>query len=318
MTLNPRNVNFRPMTEADLPLMHKWLNTDFVMEYYVDEPVEMAEIEQKYLPRIRGEVPTYPYIIFYETTPIGYIQTYRQDSWPDYGDLVGIPDSAGVDLFIGEVDYIHKGLGSHILRRFIRDIVFPKLDVSICVIGPAENNTSAIRSYEKAGFRYVKTITVPDEEVAEYIMAISRDELFSSEIIRVRTSVVIIEHMRILLVPEFYPDKPTKWVLPGGVVEFGEALRAAAVRETREETGLEIECGERLDVFEVIEPDIPWHSIAVIFAGHIIGGELKAEVHPKFGKNEPRWFTVAELQSVKYHPLTVIDKVMGITRNGTF
>jgi 8-oxo-dGTP diphosphatase len=128
-----------------------------------------------------------------------------------------------------------------------------------------------------------------------------------NKIIRLRTSVVIIGNDKILLVPELYPDEPTKWVLPGGAVEFGETLKAAAVRETQEETGLLIECGERLEVYEVIEPD--WHSVAVIFNGQIIGGSLKAELHPMYGKKEPQWFTVEELQSIRYHPQSVIDNL---------
>jgi 8-oxo-dGTP diphosphatase len=126
-------------------------------------------------------------------------------------------------------------------------------------------------------------------------------------IVRVRTSVVIIENDKILLVPQYYSDEPTKWVLPGGRVEFGETLKDAAVRETYEETGLLIECLERLEVYEVIELD--WHSVAVIFSGRIIGGAIKAEVHPTYGKKEPQWFTLDELQSIRYHPQSVIDNL---------
>lgn len=81
----------------------------------------------------------------------------------------------------------------------------------------------------------------------------------------------------------------------------------AAVREMQEETGFIIECGERLDLYEVIEPH--YQSIAVIFGGHIIGGTLKAEIHPKYGKKEAQWFTIDELQSIRYHPQPVIDKL---------
>ena len=133
-------------------------------------------------------------------------------------------------------------------------------------------------------------------------------------IIRVRTSVVIIENDKLLLTPQFYPDEPTKWVLPGGAIEFGETLIAAAVREVEEETGFIIECDERLDVYEVVLPD--WHSVTIAFAGHIIGGMLKAEFHPTYGKKEPKWFTLDELRLLRYHPQPVINRVMGMMGHG--
>lgn len=44
----------------------------------------------------------------------------------------------------------------------------------------------------------------------------------------------------VLLVHHRHPDRPPFWCFPGGRVETGEGMAAAAVRETREETGLHV------------------------------------------------------------------------------
>ncbi|MBI4642138.1 MAG: GNAT family N-acetyltransferase [Candidatus Tectomicrobia bacterium] len=80
-------------------------------------------------------------------------------------------------MFIGEADYIHKGLGSSILRTFLREIVFATSDAVSCIIGPEPKNKVAIRAYEKAGFSYLKTIQIPDEEEPEYLMRIERADI---------------------------------------------------------------------------------------------------------------------------------------------
>lgn len=50
-------------------------------------------------------------------------------------------------------------------------------------------------------------------------------------------AIVLNEHNEILLIKG--PDRG--WEMPGGVVEEGESLRQAAIRETKEESGIEIE-----------------------------------------------------------------------------
>ncbi len=59
----------------------------------------------------------------------------------------------------------------------MRTVVFARLDVESCIIGPAMSNASAIRAYEKAGFTYLKTIVVPDEEEPERLLRIWRSEI---------------------------------------------------------------------------------------------------------------------------------------------
>lgn len=76
-------------------------------------------------------------------------------------------------------DFVHKGLGEQILIKFLSEYVFQLYDVECCIIGPEPKNNIAIRAYEKAGFKYFKTIQVPDEDEPEYLMRIYKNEVNS-------------------------------------------------------------------------------------------------------------------------------------------
>lgn len=65
------------------------------------------------------------------------------------------------------------------------------------------------------------------------------------------------------------------WCIPCGYVEWSEDVREAAVREMREETGLEVEPGEVVAVYSNFHnPKL--HTVGIWFRGTIIGGKLEA------------------------------------------
>lgn len=70
------------------------------------------------------------------------------------------------------------------------------------------------------------------------------------------------------------------WSLPGGRIEAGEPVRAAALREVREETGIVAELSGLLDVHEVIRHDsagrLTSHYLLAVFYGRWVSGEPAA------------------------------------------
>ncbi|HEX7017537.1 MAG TPA: GNAT family N-acetyltransferase [Patescibacteria group bacterium] len=177
--LDPDKISFRELRFDDLPLLHDWLNTPHVHEWYdKDEQNTLDEIKEKYGKKINKEEPTDSYLIMYDNQPIGYIQTAKVKDWPTLESVVGKnQQAASIDLFIGEPNYLGKGLGSQVIRKFLTVVVFQRPDIIKCFIDPEPSNVRAIKSYEKAGFKYLKTVQIPGEPEPAYLMEIKKEDL---------------------------------------------------------------------------------------------------------------------------------------------
>jgi ADP-ribose pyrophosphatase YjhB (NUDIX family) len=105
---------------------------------------------------------------------------------------------------------------------------------------------------------------------------------------------IIIEDGRVLLVKRGHPPLAGEWSIPGGVLEVGETLREAAIREAREETCLRVEPADLLGVYDRVSRDddggTVYHYVLIDFLCRRVGGEARAADDA----DEIRWFTLEE------------------------
>jgi ADP-ribose pyrophosphatase YjhB (NUDIX family) len=92
--------------------------------------------------------------------------------------------------------------------------------------------------------------------------------------------VVVCKDDHVLLIQRGQPPRQGEWGIPGGVLELGETWYAAAVREVREECGIEIALGKIVDAVDMIVRDgderVQYHYAIVDFVAEYLGGDLRA------------------------------------------
>jgi len=122
---------------------------------------------------------------------------------------------------------------------------------------------------------------------------------------------IIIENDRVVLVKRAHPPIQGQWSIPGGVLEVGEFVRDAAIREAHEETGLIVEPAELLGVFDRVlrhaDGRVQYHYVLIDFLCRPVGGRLKAASDAA----EVRWCTREELPA-----LNLAEDTQDVIRKG--
>ena len=127
---------------------------------------------------------------------------------------------------------------------------------------------------------------------------------------------VVVDEGRVLLVRRGTEPLKGQWSLPGGLLELGESLAAAVVREVREETGLDVEPVELVELLDRIHREsekVRYHYVIADYLCRVAGGSLQAASDA----DAVRWVERAEWNShsaLKLDPVTVRVIEMGWQR----
>jgi len=120
----------------------------------------------------------------------------------------------------------------------------------------------------------------------------------------VAVGAVVIHSGKVLLVQRGQPPAEGLWAIPGGSVELGETLQAAAEREIKEETGIVIQARDPIYTFDMIEKDakgrIRFHYVIIDLQAEYVSGQLQAGTDAQ----QARWVTPAELEVLQVSPKT--------------
>ncbi len=108
---------------------------------------------------------------------------------------------------------------------------------------------------------------------------------------------VIVCNCKILLEKRKSEPGRGKWTVPGGLVELGESAKQTVMREVREETNLEVDQPELIDVVNSVTTDengrIKYHFVIVDYFVKLEGGTLKAADDAA----ELRWVEFSEVEN---------------------
>lgn len=190
------NVKVRTLTDADMPLLYKWLTDDRVLKFYGgrDKKYTLEDIKKHYTEPWEDEVIRV--IIEYDGMTIGYGQIYKMydELYEDYHYPKSNEIVYGMDQFIGEPDYWSKGIGTK-YTKMIFEYLKKEKNADAVILDPHQDNKRAIRMYEKAGFRKIEDL--PKHELYEgkkedcYLM----EYRYDNNLTNVKATKYLLEHI---------------------------------------------------------------------------------------------------------------------------
>ncbi len=150
-------ITFRRLEDADLPLLHRWLNDPDVVRWWEGDDVSWDGVVRDYGSGTTD--PTEHWLASLDGRPLGWIQCYAVADYLDEDEVrhwlqLGVPaTAAGIDYLIGERHDRRRGYGSAMIRAFIGDVVFARHPgwTHACA-SPLAANVASWRALETAGF----------------------------------------------------------------------------------------------------------------------------------------------------------------------
>ena len=159
--------------EDDYKMLEKWYQAEEIYSHFEQRKLNYKEIKEKYFPRTLKDAKIPVYMIEYDKMPIGIIQ-YQLISYENK-ELYNINfnNCYEIDIFIGELTMHNKGIGKKAID-LLSKFLFIKKNAEILVMCPLKENVSAIRCYEKCGFKINNSFKIEDTigNLQEYLLMI--------------------------------------------------------------------------------------------------------------------------------------------------
>jgi len=155
-------IKFRKVNEEDSVIMRNWIKTnEFVKKwYYIGKVPRLKTILNKLKKRLNDKKFNMM-IVVCDGKEIGYIQSYPVDGNGAWTNKVKVYDNmVSIDYYIGNINYIHKGIGSKMILAYIdKFLMSSSYDYALITSDP--ENIASNKCALKCGFEYVKTVNVP-------------------------------------------------------------------------------------------------------------------------------------------------------------
>ena len=121
--------------------------------------------------------------------------------------------------------------------------------------------------------------------------------------------ILILRDNQIVLIKRKNP--PYGWALPGGYVEEGESVENAAIREAKEETGMDVQLDSLFYVYSDPKRDPRQHNIAIAFTAHADGEPAGSD-----DAAEAKYFDLDKLPELAFDHATVIKDYLEFKKTG--
>ena len=150
------NITFQEIdnNNIDYKLIHKWCSNPSVYEWFEQRVLTLEEITNKYKNKLNNKKQSL-FLIKYNNKEIGLFQIYKYEDDIEIKELDQFHNIYEYDIFIGEEEYLSKGLGTVIVNK-INNLIYSKYQGDAIVLRPFTRNIRAINCYKKCNFKFIK------------------------------------------------------------------------------------------------------------------------------------------------------------------
>ncbi len=140
-----RNYSFRKLTEADLPLMRRWLETPHVKVWWPDVKKQLTLMQQD---MNSSEIDMW--VVCLINHPFAYMHDHDAQAFgmPQYADLP--PGARIMATFVGDNNFMGQGHSAGYINARVCDM---RMKYPMIAVGPNTTDTRTISIYAQAGFR---------------------------------------------------------------------------------------------------------------------------------------------------------------------